>query len=138
MLRYIMVGTNDVPRSGRFYAAILTPLGYDRKDSTDKVAFALPDILNRFNGLGAVYVTKPHDGREATVGSGSMTAFRVETQAMVRTLQAAGIEAGGSDEGATGFRDEYTGRFYVGYLRDPSGNKVALFCTNPSEGTRGY
>jgi hypothetical protein len=86
MLRYIMVGTNDVPRSGRFYAAILTPLGYDRKDSTDKVVFALPDIPDRFNGPGAVYVTKPYYGRAATVGSGSMTAFRVETQAMVRTL----------------------------------------------------
>jgi hypothetical protein len=63
MLRYIMVGTNDVPRSGRFYAAILTPLGYDRKGSTDNVVFALPDIPDRFNGPGAVYVTKPYDGR---------------------------------------------------------------------------
>ena len=138
MLSYIMVGANDVPRSGRFYAAILTPLGYERKDSADKVVFALPNIPDRFNGPGAVYVTKPYDGREATVGNGSMTAFRTETQAMVRTLHAAGFEAGGTDEGAPGFRDEYTDRFYVGYLRDPLGNKVALFCTNPAEGTQDY
>ena len=33
---------------------------------------------------------------------------------------------------------EYTEHFYVAYLRDPVGNKVALFCKNPAEGSWGY
>jgi catechol 2,3-dioxygenase-like lactoylglutathione lyase family enzyme len=138
MLSYIMVGANDLASSGRFYTAILTPLGYERKDATDAVVFSLPDVPDWSNGPVMVYVKKPFDGREATVGNGSMAAFRAETHEMVRTLHAAGIESGGSDEGAPGFRDEYSDFFYVGYLRDPLGNKVALFCTNPAEGTRGY
>ena len=44
--------------------------------------------------------------------------------------------AGGSDEGAPGFRASYGPRFYVGYLRDPHGKKIALFSSNPNEAGR--
>ncbi|MEO1543195.1 MAG: hypothetical protein AAFR75_04155 [Pseudomonadota bacterium] len=64
-----------------------------------------------------------------------MTAFEAETNEMVHNLHAAGLQAGGSDEGAPGFRAEYSDQFYVGYLRDPLGNKVAIFCAKPAEGT---
>ena len=134
---YITVGANDVPRSGRFYTAILVPLGYGKRETADGVEFTAPDVPGWVSGPGAVYVKKPYDGKEASVGNGSMTGFEAETQAMVRDLHAAGLAAGGSDEGAPGFRDEYSDRFYVGYLRDPVGNKIAIFCTNPAEGTRG-
>jgi hypothetical protein len=137
MLYYITIGANDLPRSGRFYTAILTPLGYLKKEAADGIEFTAPVVPNRVNGPGAVYVKKPFDGKAATVGNGSMAAFQAETQAMVRNLHAAGLAAGGSDEGAPGFRDDYSDRFYVGYLRDPVGNKVAIFCANPAEGTRG-
>ena len=136
MLSYITIGANDVPRSGRFYATILIPLGYAKTETAHGIEFTAPDGAGRGNGLGAVYVKKPHDGKQATVGNGSMTAFPAETQAMVRTLHAAGLAAGGSDEGAPGFRDDYSDRFYVGYLRDPLGNKIALFCANPAEPRR--
>lgn len=32
-----------------------------------------------------------------------------------------------------GFRAAYSADFYVGYLRDPQGNKIALFSSNPEE-----
>ena len=83
-----------------------------------------------------MYVGKPYDGEKATAGNGAMNAFSAATHEMVRTLHAAGLRAGGSDEGAPGFRADYSEHFYVGYLRDPAGNKVALFCADPAEGTR--
>ena len=76
-----------------------------------------------------MYVKKPYDGREATVGNGSMIAFRVPTYAQVHALHSAGVAAGGTDDGAPGFRAQYSKNFFVGYLRDPLGNKLALFCT---------
>jgi catechol 2,3-dioxygenase-like lactoylglutathione lyase family enzyme len=79
MLSYVIVGANDIPRSERFYTAVLEPLGYEKTEQKDAVSYTLPDIPDRFNGPGAVYVTKPYDGREATVGNGSMLAFRVPT-----------------------------------------------------------
>ncbi len=136
MLSYIRVGANDIPLSGRFYTAVLTPLGYRKKDVPNGIEFTFPDEAGQPCGPAAVYVAKPYDGNEATVGNGSMTAFQAETQEMVRNLHAAGLQAGGSDEGAPGFRADYSDHFYVGYLRDPLGNKVAIFCANPAEGTR--
>lgn len=137
MLSYIRVGANDVPRSGRFYAAVLMPLGYTMKEVPEGFEFTFPEVLGGPHGPAAVYVGKPYDGEAASVGNGSMTAFRAQTQEMVRNIHAAGLEAGGSDEGAPGFRAAYGDRFYVGYLRDPMGNKLAIFCINPAEGTRG-
>ena len=62
-----------------------------------------------------------------------MVAFEVTTQQQVRELHAAALGAGGSDEGQPGFRDAYGPNFYVSYFRDPDGNKIALFSSNPDE-----
>ena len=45
----------------------------------------------------------------------------------------AALAAGGLDEGPPGFRPSYGAHFYVSYLRDPQGNKIALFSSDPSE-----
>lgn len=128
MLSYLTIGANDIPRSERFYTAVLVPLGYGKAEQKDGVAYTLPDSADG-NGPGTVYVTKPYDGREATVGNGSMMAFRVPSHALLHALHSAGVAAGGTDEGAPGFRAQYSKNFFVGYLRDPLGNKLALFCT---------
>ena len=79
------------------------------------------------------YVKPPSDGGPASAGNGSMVAFEASNQAQVRALHAAALAAGGTDEGAPGFRAAYGPRFYVGYLRNPQGNKIALFSSNPDE-----
>jgi catechol 2,3-dioxygenase-like lactoylglutathione lyase family enzyme len=129
MLSYLTIGANDIPRSERFYTAVLVPLGYEKAEQKDGVAYTLPDIPGRVDGPCAVYVKKPYDGREATAGNGSMIAFRVPTHAQVHALHSAGVAAGGTDDGAPGFRAQYSKNFFVGYLRDPLGNKLAFFCT---------
>ena len=55
----------------------------------------------------------------------------------MRTLHAAALAAGGTDEGPPGFRDAYGADFYVGYLRDPQGNKIAIFSSNADDPGRG-
>ncbi len=136
MLMYITIGANDIQRSDRFYSSILCPLGYERTEESNAVIYSLPDVPNGNAGSSTIYVKKPFDGREATVGNGSMLALKAATQKLVRDLHAAGLEAGGSDDGPPGFRDDYSAGFYVGYLRDGVGNKVAIFCNNPDEPTR--
>jgi catechol 2,3-dioxygenase-like lactoylglutathione lyase family enzyme len=121
MLSYLTIGANDIARSGRFYSAILLPLGYEMTEHKDAVTYTRPD--------STIYVVKPFDGRTATAGNGSMLAFRVGTQADLHKIHDAGLAAGGADEGAPGYRAIYSDNFYVGYLRDPVGNKLALFCT---------
>lgn len=132
MLNYITIGANNLERSGRFYAALLVPLGYTTTEFPTGIEFAPTPPT----GAGTVYVTRPFDGAEATVGNGSMAAFQAPTRALVRTLHAAALVAGGTDDGAPGLRPQYSEHFFVGYLRDPVGNKVALFCSDPAEATR--
>ena len=48
----------------------------------------------------------------------------------------AALAAGGTDDGAPGFRADYGPRFFVSYLRDPQGNKIALFSSNPKDPAR--
>lgn len=127
MLDYLTIGANDVAMSARFYDALLLPLGYDRRIDEGNAIYSLPDGLDRDNGPNTIYVMKPFDGGVATPGNGMMPAFRVADDSRVRALHAAGIAAGGADEGAPGTRSYYTPDFYVCYLRDPVGNKVALF-----------
>ncbi len=62
-----------------------------------------------------------------------MVAFDARTQQEVRDLHAATLAAGGTDDGAPGFRTAYSATFYVGDLRDPQGNKIAVFSNNPQE-----
>jgi len=61
-----------------------------------------------------------------------MVAFEAESQDQVRALHAAAVSAGGSDDGTPRFRASYGAHFFVGYLRDPQGNKIALFCDDPN------
>jgi len=63
-----------------------------------------------------------------------MVAF--QAQALVHALFLASIAAGGTGEGAPGFRAAYKAGFFAGYLRDPKGNKIALHSNNPAKPRR--
>ncbi len=123
MLLYITVGTNDLARTVRFYDAVMPCLGLERR------------FLNEVEaGYGApapariqFWVTRPFDGRPATVGNGAMPAFVAPSRAAVDAFHAAGLAAGGTDEGAPGLRP-YSPGFYACYLRDPDGNKLSAVC----------
>ena len=127
MLGYMTIGANDLDTSGRFYDALLLPLGYQKDTGDTYVRYSLEGVADKDNGPGTVYVMKPFDGGIATPGNGMMAAFRATGPEAVQALHSAGIQAGGTDEGAPGTRNYYSDDFYVAYLRDPVGNKVAVF-----------
>ena len=133
MISYITVGVDDIPRAKRFYTAFLPALGYGLEEGSEGLSFALPTDPDQSVLLPEFYVKPTFDGRPASAGNGTMVAFEATSQQQVRELHAAALAAGGTDEGAPGFRAAYGPRFYVGYLRDPQGNKIALYSSNPDE-----
>lgn len=133
MIAYVTVGADDIPRARRFYSAILPALGYTLEEGPEGLSYALPLPEGQAPVSPDFYVKPPFDGGPALAGNGAMVAFEAQTQAQVRALHAAALAAGGSDEGAPGFRANYGATFYVGHLRDPEGNKIALFSSNPNE-----
>lgn len=127
MLSYLMIGADDLDASGEFYKAVLTPLGYDLAETDEGLRFSLADALDKDNGPGTIYVQPPFDGGPARPANGMMPGLRAGSREMVDQIHRAGLNAGGVDDGAPGTRPYYTERFYVAYLRDPVGNKLAIF-----------
>lgn len=120
MIGYVTLGTNDIDRAAEFYDALLQEIGAGRFMETDKfIAWAVaPDTP-------ALSVTKPFDGKAASVGNGVMVALAVDSQDKVNALYQKGIDLGGTDEGAPGPRGD--GGFYAAYFRDLDGNKLNAF-----------
>ena len=124
MFSHITVGARDLERAGRFYDAVLFPLGLQRRAvQPDGGPAALcwvapPAALPRF------YVYSPFNGGPATAGNGAMVAFVAPSPDAVDAAHAAGLARGGSDEGPPGPRPHYGDGYYGAYLRDPDGNKV--------------
>lgn len=133
MIAYVTVGADDIARAKQFYSAFLPALGYTLSEGSEGLSYALPVEPGQSPVLPDFYVKPTFDGRPASAGNGSMVAFEAVNQQQVRDLHAAALAAGGTDEGQPGFRAAYGPRFYVGYLRDPQGNKIALFSSNPNE-----
>ena len=133
MISYVTVGADDILRAQRFYTAFLPALGYELKTGPEGLSFALPVAPGQKPLLPDFYVKPPFDGNAASAGNGAMVAFEAQSQDQVRKLHAAALAAGGKDEGKPGFRAAYGPNFYVGYLRDPQGNKIALFSSNPDD-----
>jgi len=133
MIAYVTVGADDIARAKRFYSAFLPALDYGLEEGPEGLSYVLPEQPGQSAALPDFYVKPTFDGRAASAGNGAMIAFEARSQKQVRDLHAAALEAGGLDEGQPGFRASYGPQFYVGYLRDPQGNKIALFSSDPNE-----
>lgn len=121
---YTTYGTNDLKQAIRFYDAIFAVLEQPRLPGWTKDSAGWGTEPDAGTGF---WVCTPFDGSAASVGNGTMMAFPAKSAAQVRRFHAAGLEHGGTDEGAPGTRDNYAPDFYVAYLRDPDGNKLSCF-----------
>jgi catechol 2,3-dioxygenase-like lactoylglutathione lyase family enzyme len=133
MIAYVTVRADDISRAKRFYSAFLPALNYGLEEGPEGLSYALPEQPGQSVALPDFYVKPTFDGHGATAGNGTMIAFEAGSQKQVRDCHSAALAASGFDEGQPGFRVSYGPNFYVGYLRDPQGNKIALFSNNPDE-----
>ena len=123
MILYTNVGVSDLARSTRFYDAVLAVLGHARTEDTAADGWA--HWGPRYDDGVSFWICAPFDGGAPSPGNGTMIAFRAGSDAEVRAFHAAALEYGGTDEGAPGTRTYYQPSFYVAYVRDPDGNKLA-------------
>lgn len=120
MLGYVTLGTNDLEKGAAFYDKLCGALGVGRMMESDTfIAWGKP------NGGAGIGLTKPFDGKPATVGNGVMAALQADSPAQVDEIYKLAIELGATDEGPAGARGDW---FYAGYFRDPDGNKLNVFC----------
>jgi len=130
MIGYATLGTNDPERALAFYDALLGELGARRIMEFPENNFTMYGVSFKQPGL---CVTRPYDGKPATVGNGNMVALVVDSRAKVDHIHAKALELGGTDEGAPGLRGpEGDHAFYGAYFRDLDGNKLCVFRTGPA------
>ena len=119
MIGYVTLGTNDLAKAAAFYDALARELGASRMMENEQfIAWGTP------GGAPGVGLTKPFDGKPATVGNGVMVALRAKDRAHVDRIYQCALENGATCEGKPGQRFE---GFYAAYFRDPDGNKLNAF-----------
>jgi len=126
MIGYVMVGTNNIKESGAFYDKLLAEFGAERMWEMEKSI-----IWNFGEGKPFFCITLPYDGKEASVGNGSMIALAAPNVEAVDRIYGAAMEAGATDEGAPGSRGDESMGFYAGYFRDLDGNKLNVYHMKP-------
>jgi catechol 2,3-dioxygenase-like lactoylglutathione lyase family enzyme len=126
MFSHVMIGSNDLERSKKFYDALLVALGgrEGRIDPKGRVMY--------MKDGGIFILTKPIDGQPATHGNGTTLGFAATGPEQVHAWHEAGIAAGGTPiEDDPGVRTGAGVSLYLAYLRDPDGNKICAMHRMP-------
>lgn len=119
MFSHVMLGSNDLERSKRFYDAVFGAIGAtpSRTDKHGRLVYV-------HRGC-ALMITKPIDGQPASGANGGTIGFAADAADAVEAWHAAGIANGGTPiEDPPGVRQGDFGPLYLAYLRDPDGNKL--------------
>ena len=123
MFSHVMLGTNDIERSKRFYDAVLAVLGAGAAfENTNKTGQRR--LFYRHDG-SSFGVSEPIDCQPATVGNGSTVGFKCNSPEQVREFHDVAVANGGTSiEEPPGPRSGPTGVLHLAYVRDPDGNKL--------------
>jgi len=119
MFSHVMVGSDDIARSKKFYDALFVAMGGQpgTEDARGRLVYA--------HSGGRFMVSKPIDGKPAAHANGGTIGFAVSNPAQADSWHKAGVANGGTTiEDPPGMRQGATGEIYLAYLRDPDGNKI--------------
>ncbi|MFS8366539.1 VOC family protein [Acetobacter oryzifermentans] len=127
MFTHIVVGSNDIARSKKFYDAIFEAMDIPPSEIHPNGRLVYAKHGQRF------VVTKPLDGKPATPANGGTIGLEAATTAMADAWHKAGVANGGQAiENPPGVRQTPMGPLYLAYLRDPDGNKLCIGCKVPA------
>jgi catechol 2,3-dioxygenase-like lactoylglutathione lyase family enzyme len=123
MFSHLMIGTNDIERSKRFYDAVLAVLGVG-EPSRNVNATGQTRLFYRHEG-GTFCISEPIDGEPATCANGATIGFKCSSPEQLQQFHDVAVANGGvSIEEAPGPRESQMGVLYLAYVRDPDGNKL--------------
>ena len=122
MIDHTGFGVSDYDASKAFYERALAPLGIS----------LIMEVMEAAAGFGSG--GKPIFWLEErrTPVTEVHVAFLAKDRATVGAFHAAGLEAGGKDNGAPGVRATYHPNYYGAYVLDPDGNNIEAVCHTPA------
>jgi catechol 2,3-dioxygenase-like lactoylglutathione lyase family enzyme len=121
VIDHVGLGVSDLEPSRAFYEQALAPLGYqvliERDGSLGFGRDGKPDFF--------IHVNRPLSGP-------THVAIASPDRATVDAFYAAGLAAGGRDNGPPGLRPQYHQHYYGAFVLDPDGNNLEAVCHRPS------
>ena len=131
MFSHVMVGTNDIERSKRFYDAVLGTLGAG-EPLRDLASAGHTRLFYRHDG-GTFCVSEPINGEAATSANGATIGFKCNSPEQVQEFHDTAVSNGGTSiEEPPGRREGKLGAMHLAYVRDLDGNKLcALYRVKP-------
>ncbi|MDE2606760.1 MAG: VOC family protein [Burkholderiales bacterium] len=123
MFSHVMVGSNDIERSKRFYDAVLGVLGaadpLRNQNNTGQTR-----LFYRHDG-GTFCISEPINGESASFANGGTIGFKCNSPEQVREFHDVAVAHGGTSiEEPPGPREGKLGVLHLAYVRDPDGNKL--------------
>lgn len=123
MFSHVMVGSNDIERSKRFYDAVLALVGAG--DAIRNTASSGHTRLFYRHAESSFCVSEPINGEKATHANGGTIGFNCNSAEAVRNFHDVALANGGqSCEDSPGLREGAMGPMHLAYVRDPDGNKL--------------
>ena len=113
MYDHVGLRVRNLMAAERYYPGALEPLGHVK----DKSGGFGPE------GAPALWL---HASDQAK--GGVHVAFQASNRQAVDAFHAAGLKAGGRDNGKPGLRTDYSPSYYAAFLIDPDGNNVEAVC----------
>jgi catechol 2,3-dioxygenase-like lactoylglutathione lyase family enzyme len=124
VIDHVTLRVHDLAASKTFYAATLAPLGY-------AVIAEYPEAI----GLGAG--GKPDFWLTPDPAAAPQhLAFSAPSRSAVDAFHAAGLAAGGRDNGAPGLRAHYHPHYYGAFIDDPTGHHMEAVIHTPPAGAK--
>ncbi|HEV7121724.1 MAG TPA: VOC family protein [Candidatus Paceibacterota bacterium] len=123
MIDHTTLHVKDIEKSKEFYAKALAPLGYEQLSE-----FAEWKVV----GLGAEGKSDLWLVGDAAGTPAGHVAFAAHDKAQVDSFHAAGLAAGGGDNGAPGYRKDYTPGYYAAFVHDPDGHNLEVVFHDPN------
>ena len=131
MFSHVMVGSNDIERSKRFYDAVLGVLGAG-EPLRNVAASGHVRLFYRHNG-NTLAISEPINDEPACFANGGTVAFKCESPEQVKQLHDVAVAHGGTSiEEPPGLREHSLGNFHLAYVRDPDGNKLCAIYRVPA------
>jgi predicted lactoylglutathione lyase len=121
MIAHTGISVTDYKKGKEFYKKALAPLGYKLKYDYSK--FKAAGFMQ--GGQTDFWIS------ESKKASPMHVAFRAKNKKQVRDFYAAALKAGGKDNGAPGYRKEYSPGYYAAFVYDGAKNNIEAVWYDP-------
>lgn len=123
MIDHASAAVSNLEKSKELYASMLAPLGY-------MLMMDMPEYGAAgfgTEGRADFWLGKVDQSTAVHI------AFAADSKEMVEAFHQAGLAAGGSDNGAPGYREMYAPDYYGAFVHDFDGNNIEAVFRDPSK-----